>query len=504
MHVGIDLGTTSSLIARIDPQGRPVLVPDSLNRELFSTPSVVYVDGRAAFVGGIVDMLLEQDPGLPVVRYFKQHFGESTPVVFDARGTAWSAEAIAALVLKKLRYDAESFTALGVDGAVVTVPAHFNDRQRKAVQAAALLADVPLLGLVEEPVAAALHYGVVHAAHERVLLVFDWGGGTFDATVLSLDEQRVCVLAKTGLTDLGGRDIDHVVGARILESLETPPALAGRTLLELSRIAEQMKIDLCRPRQRAVKQMVLLGGAVAEVTIRFEDFAREIAPLVDRAEACALDCVQQAGLAPSDVHAVLLVGGSSMVPLVRERLTSRFGAPDQRIMFHEPMKAVALGAALRTAQLTGEAERSHVPPEFRGVTGHAVGVQTADVHTGRIVIDTLIKQNMPLPVKTTKTYYATRADQDRIALNFVQYRQGDEAQAVKIGQLIVGPLPAPRRNYPVEVTVESLEDGTVRVHAWDGETGVQLQQTFGSADAGEFGHLVADHALVRSMIINNP
>src|SRR5262245_35525519 len=186
MHVGIDLGTTYPLIARLDSDVRPALLPDCTDRELVHTPSVVYVNGRAAYVGHVAELLLEQEPGLPVVRFFKRQLGETAPIIFDGEGNGWTAEGISALILRKLRYDAESFTSLGVAGAVVTVPAHFNDAQRKAVQAAAMLADLPLLGLVEEPVAAALHYGVSRAAHDRILFVFDWGGGTFDATVLSL------------------------------------------------------------------------------------------------------------------------------------------------------------------------------------------------------------------------------------------------------------------------------------------------------------------------------
>ena len=212
--------------------------------------------------------------------------------------------------------------------------------------------------------------------------------------------------------------------------------------------------------------------------------------------------VQEAGLVPADVHAVLLVGGSSMVPSVEERLRRLFSAPHQQMLYHEPTKAVAYGAALRAAQLSGTADRFAVPPEFRGVTGYSVGVQAIDPQTGRVAIDTLIKQNMPLPVKVTKTYYSTRANQQRIVLDLVQFRTGDEA-IVSLGQLIVGPLPSPRQNYPIDVTVENLEDGTVKVHAWDAQTGVELHQSFGREGDEGFGHLTMQRALVRSTGINN-
>ncbi len=507
MNVGIDLGTTYSLVARLDADGRPTLLPDSADREVVHTPSVVYVNGRSAFVGSVVEMLLEQDPTLPVVRFFKRSLGDGTPVIFDGQGTGWLAEAIAALVVKKLRYDAESFTALGVDGAVITVPAHFNDLQRKAVQAAAMLADVPLLGLVEEPVAAALHYGITHAAHDRLLLVFDWGGGTFDATVLSLDARGVYVLAKTGLTDLGGKELDEAIGARLLDQIARVHGQDGvtsaRALLELRRVSEQLKIELCMPGCEQLRRLVLVGGRATEVTVRRDEFLCDIDSLVERAMSCALECVRQAGLAPGDIHAALLVGGSSMVPVVEERLRGVFSQADQRVLYHEPTKAVAFGAAVHSAQLSGDAQRFDVPPEFRGVTGYCIGVQTIDPSTGRPTIDPLIRQNMPLPVKAAKTYYSTRADQQRIVLELVQYREGEEADAVNVGQLVVGPLPAPRQNYPVDVTVECREDATIRVAAADAQTGVELQQTFGRDDATGFARLAAQRALVRSTIVNN-
>src|SRR5262245_40229357 len=125
MYVGVDLGTTYSLIARIDHEGRPALMPDSGDPDVVHTPSAVYVNGRAAFVGSVVEALLEQDPNIPVIRFFKRQFGETKPIVYDAAGTGWLPEAVGALVLKKLRYDAESFASLGVEGAAITVPAHF-------------------------------------------------------------------------------------------------------------------------------------------------------------------------------------------------------------------------------------------------------------------------------------------------------------------------------------------------------------------------------------------
>ncbi len=506
MKVGIDLGTTYSLIARMDAGGAPVLMPDHTEHDVFHTPSVVAVMSQSAVVGRMVEALMEQKPDLRAIRFFKRQFGETQPVYFDDQGAPWYAETVAALVLKKLRYDAESHSSTMVESAVITVPAHFNDPQRRAVLVAAALADIPVLGLVEEPVAAALHYGVMNRSHDQILLVYDFGGGTFDATTLSLDANGVYVLSKTGVTELGGKEFDEKIGERVLAQFEralgAPLAMNARTLLQLRRVSEELKIELGMPGRNRVRRAVLLGGDAVEVEISRADFDAGIKDLLDRAEAETLRCLQEAGLKVEDINALLLVGGTSMLPAIQERMKRIFNHPGQRVLFHEPSKAVAYGAAIHAAQLAGEAELYQLPPEFKGVTGYCVGVRTLNTETGRAQVDTLIKKNLPAPVKVRKTYYTTRAHQERMVLELAQYRDLSEPM-VSLGQLVVGPLPSPRQNYPIEVTVECREDGTVAVQAYDAQTGVELQQVFGQRDDGGLAHLATQRALVRSTFINN-
>lgn len=506
MKVGIDLGTTYSLIAKMEPDGRPVLMPDYSDADTVHTPSAVHIAGNSAFVGLMVETLLEQKPDLKVIRFFKRHFGEKTPIYFDPQGTPWYPEAIAGLVLKKLKFDAENFASSEVENAVVTVPAHFNDPQRKAVIASAMLADIPMLGLVEEPVAAALHYGITNTSYDQLLMVYDFGGGTFDATALSMDSKGIYVLAKGGRTELGGKEFDEAIAAMILAQFETalgaPLSLNARVLLQLRRISEDLKIDLCCPNKMRVRRTVLLGGEAVDIEISRSEFEASISNYLDQAESETLRCMQDAGLRAEDINALLLVGGTSMVPAIQERLKRIFSFPGQRVLYHEPSKAVAYGAALHASQLAGEAEQYGLPPEFRGVTGHCVGVRTINPDNGRVAVDTLIKKNLPLPVRVKKVYYTSRPGQERIVLDLVQYRDQSE-ELTSLGQLTVGPLPSPRINYPIEVTVESREDGTVAVQAYDANTGVELNQVFGSEDESGLGHLTAQRSLVRSTFINN-
>jgi len=445
---------------------------------------------------------VEDDAELPAIRFFKRHFGERQEIYFDEEGRGWHAEGLAALLLGKLRFDAEAEGSRRVEGAVIGVPAHFNDRQRRAVVAAAALADLPLLDLIDEPVAAALHYGVVAQAHREVILAYDFGGGTFDATTLSLDERGIYVLAKAGLTELGGKELDEKVGEMVLEqftrALGSRPELTSRSLLELRRASEALKIELCEPECRRVQRPVLLGSEAVEVTIDRAAFERAVEPYLEETVAVAQQCLKESGLAPSDVTTVLMVGGSSLMPRVASRLREIFAGTGVKILHHEPSKAVAFGAAMRAAQLSGDATGFKLPPELKGVTGYNVGVRTVDPATGGVVIDTLIKKNMPLPTRVAKTFYTARPDQRHMVLEFVQHRKGAD-DAVSLGRLEVGPLERPRLNYPVVVRVAYQEDGTVAVTASDAETGRELKQSFGGEGGDDIRYLAGQRKLLQSV-----
>ncbi len=504
MKVGIDLGTTYSLISRLGPDGSPVLIPDHSAKDIFATPSAAFISDGKAIVGSLVDALLEQDPDLQVLRFFKRQFGTKDPIFFDKNRMPWHAEALGALVLKKLQYDAESYTGSELESAVITVPAHFNDLQRRAVIQAAAMSDIPVLGLVEEPVAAALHYGVSTRSNDQVLLVYDLGGGTFDATVLSMDTKGVYVLAKDGLTDLGGKEFDEQVASFVLEQFEKTlgknPDLNAFTLLQLRRISEEIKIELSMPNVTFLRKTVLLGHQAIDITLNRKDFERAIHESIEKTIAITLRCLDAAGLKEKDIDALLLVGGSSMIPYVRERLRKLFPEQRQKIFFHEPMKAVAFGASIHASQLSGEAAEFNIPPEFKGITGYHLGIKTHNPRTGRTEIDTLIKKNMPLPATASRTYYTHSATQRKIALELVQYLE-DPNDYIDVGTVSIGPIPNPRINYAVEASLAYTEDGLIKIKAFDPNTGIELEQEFGSASVDD-SLLLQQRSLVRGVSLN--
>lgn len=503
MIIGIDLGTTFSLAATVGRNGEPILLPDNSNKNLFHTPSAIYIEGETAYIGNVIEARLEQNPGLPVLRFFKRNFGENKPLYIDSDQTPWYPESLAALILKKLMIDAETYTSQQVEGAVITVPAHFNDKQRKCVLNAASLINLPVLGLLEEPIAAAMHYGITNKKYDKTILVYDLGGGTFDVTILTMNQDGVYVMAKDGLTDLGGKEFDEKIGEIILnqfkEALGFELPMDARSLLHLRQISEEIKIELSIPGTTFVDKVCLLGKHSLEVHISRKQFEQAIQSLIGRTEEIIDRCIKSVGLDYSDIDTAILVGGSSMIPMIKKRLGSIYNLEHQEIHAHEPMKAVTFGAALHAVQLSGKKVEFDIPPELRGVTGYNLGVRAINPKTGRVIIDNLVKKNMPLPSVNEKTYYTTSSEQKKMRLEIVQYidKGTDEHD---LGNLLIGPLPSNQINYPVNVKIENRKDGTVWFRALDPKTGMEIEKVFGDGEDG-MSSLPRQKAVVNSTLI---
>ncbi|WP_209332375.1 Hsp70 family protein [Lunatimonas salinarum] len=504
MLVGIDLGTTYSLISRVGKNGIPVLIPDNHKNSVFTTPSIIHIDGDTAYLGEFLETKLERNPGLDLIKFFKRHFGDKKPLYIDKDDTPWYPESLAALLLKKLKIDAEAYTAEKIEGAVITVPAHFNDSQRKAVLNAAALIDLPVLNLLEEPIAAAIHYGLTNKKYNKTIMVYDLGGGTFDVTIMTMDEKGIYVIAKDGHTEIGGKEFDEKIGEIILQQFKEAygmePVLDARNSLHLRRFSEMLKVELCMPGTQFVDQVCVIGNQSLEVHVSRKEFEQGIEPYLLTCEEILSRCLKSASLDFEDVDTLLLVGGSSMVPYIKKRLQKIFTKESQEILTHEPMRAVAYGAALHAIQLSGQKMDFELPPELKGVTGYNLGVRAINPKTGRIVIDNLVKKNMPLPFNNSKTYYTSNPEQKKMKLEIIQYLDKGEKEA-SLGSLVIGPLPSFEANYPIEVKIESRTDGTVWFSAFDPKTGIEIEKLFGDEVEG-ISKLPRQKAIVQSTYIN--
>lgn len=505
MIAGIDLGTTFSLISYLQADGKPALAPDAHFKQVSNTASSVLLGNGTALVGYLAEASLEQQPNALIQRYFKRDMGSSRPFAFDLSGKSWFPESLSALIIRKLRNDVEAQAGRLLQNVVITIPAHFNDQQRKATRYAAAMADVPLLGLVEEPVAAALHYGIQpEAEREQVLFVYDFGGGTFDATVMTLTEQGIYVLSKEGHSELGGIDLDKAVMNRIAQEIEKIQGISFNwsplATLQLRREAEQIKIALSN--SAFFRKRITIGEFSEEMMFNRREFESAIEDNIQKTIVISRKCIIAAGLMPKDVHSFLLVGGSSMVSCIKQRLSDGLQIPIANIKQHDPMRAVAFGASLFAAQLSGNAEQYDLPPEFRGVSGYHLGIRTYDAQTKTPSVDTVIRKNSPLPSRAVRQYYTHSPTQTHIHLELIQFLDKPN-EAFSIGSVDIGPIEYPKTNYIVEVVMEYLADGTVAIRAFDPQTGFDIARTFTSRfDDEQTPFILQQQELVRQTIIN--
>lgn len=503
IHCGIDLGTTFSLISYVNAHGQPTLFPDLHDANAFRTPSVVHVGEHDCLVGATAEELLEEDPELAVSRFVKLRMGEDAVVFTDARGRSWSPQALSALILKKLRRDAAAFAPDDIGHSIVAVPAQFNDAQRRATKEAALLAGFGEVTLVEEPIAAATFYGLQEGPADRTLMVFDLGGGTFDVTLLQTSPDGLFALATDGAPDIGGKAFDDAIMAMVEDDFRRRH---GRSLLEdpasavrLRRLAEDAKIRLAKPGRSQVQQALLLGGKPYDFVLTRSQFEQLIAPALDAALAICERCLGAAALGWGQVDKILLAGGSSLLPLVDQRVRLASGKGAREIVSRQPHQAVSFGAALLANRLhQGGPEQNAL---LQPVASADLGIRIWDRVLGRPGMEVLVPRNTPLPATVTRSFYTTRPEQVRMVLEFLQ-RRGEESEPASLGHFAFGPIERPRKNFPVEIEVRLREDGTVAVTARDPDTGAAISQELDERQRERSARFVEERAQIEGIRLN--
>jgi molecular chaperone DnaK len=500
MHLGIDLGTTYTLTSHLNAQGVPALVPDPHFPSEFRTASVVQLDGSTALVGRAAEEALLEDATLPTARGFKAQMGALQAAWRDPSGRLWSAEALSALVLRKQLRDQDLHLGEAVESVVITVPANFNDQQRRATRLAARLAGLGNVHLVEEPIAAAMFYGYSERGAEQTLLVYDFGGGTFDATVLHIAAGRIYVLANQGHNQLGGRRIDQRIAELIAEEvrrvhrvdLGTDPATAE----PLRRAAEDAKLTLSGGQRSLFRRTLVVGGRTLEFMLGRDQLDRLVLPLVEESLVVAQRCLDDASLHWGLIDRVLLTGGSSLLPQVSRRLGEVSGKRGDALLCRHPHQAVAYGAALIADARAGG---SGAEPTIAVAPAH-LGLRVRDPATGRDRLEVLVKRNTPLPARQTATFYTVRPDQTRMILDVAQSR-GDGEPVESLGTIAFGPLRRPQQNYPVEITLGYDSEGIVRVTARDPLSGEALEREFAGGADPELQRLAQEKAQVMAIRI---
>ena len=449
MIVGIDLGTTNSLIGAMDA-GFPILFPDELGRRL--TPSVVYFpQGGDPVVG--YEALPYAEAIFSVKRLMGRKIGESESagsgvgasgesVRLLAGGRVVSPEEVSAAILRKLKSDAERSLGTSVDRAVITVPAYFNDAQRAATKRAGEAAGLLVERLLAEPTAAALAYGLDRLTEHAKIAVYDLGGGTFDVSVLELSGRVFEVLATNGDTHLGGDDIDAAIAERC----------------GVSRIAaEAIKREFSEPE----RQKFSIPPAL------FESISR---PIIERTRLHCLRSLQDAGLKPEDLHEVILAGGATRMPLLREIVEEIFGQPPNTSQ--HPDEAVAVGAAIQAGILEGAVRNV----TLLDVTPLSLGIETVGG-----LMNVLIPRNTTIPCKAGELFTNAAANQTSMRIAVLQGEREMARDNWKLGELEIPFSPAPRGQARVGVQFEIDANGLLSVLARDIATGRDSKVSLKSA-----------------------
>ena len=428
--IGIDLGTTNSLIAAfIDGESR--LIPNALGQ--FLTPSVVSIENRELLVGQAAhDRLLTHPKNTAAV--FKRKMGTNAGINLD--GDIYSPEDLSSMVLAKLRHDAEAYLGCEIRDVVVSVPAYFNQTQRLATKKACALAGLNLLRLVNEPTAAALAYGVHQRDAETQFLIVDLGGGTFDVTILEMFDGVMEVKASSGDAFLGGEDFTEVLAKLICDKLDMLWAKLGASLQsEIRARANTAKIRLSDQDKWTVSLKV--KNEIQEVVLTREAFEEAAKPILRRMLIPIERCMYDTGMDQQVLDRILLVGGATRMPMVRHMVTRCFSKfPEFEI---DPDHAVALGAAVQAALIAEDRALDDIV--VTDVSPFSVGIETArQLPNGKFasgLFTPIIERNTPLPASRCHGFSAMHEEQREVKICVYQGEGAYIADNVELGEYSV-------------------------------------------------------------------
>ena len=476
--VGIDLGTTNSLVAYVHPENRqPIPINDQGRGSI--VPSVVHfpADGAEPIIGHEAREFLLTDPQRTIYsvkrllgksyRDLGQHATQLGYKVIDDNSEGlvkirvddrfFSPIELSAEILKELRARAEHALKTPVNRAVITVPAYFNDSQRQATRDAGRLAGLEVLRIVNEPTAAALAYGIgLDPDEEKTVAVYDLGGGTFDVSILRIQQGIFEVLSTNGDTYLGGDDLDRAVTEHWTSTFQLPTTFQTDPHLQQQlRLAAELAKKYLSQHDHFTTHLTDDAGRNITVTLTLTQFNELIRPLVDRTIAACRQALQDSGLAATDLNAVLLVGGSTRVPLVYEAVSEFFGQPANNSL--NPDEVVALGAAILADILAGN--RRDVL--LLDVTPLTLGIETLGG-----LLDPIIPRNSKIPTKAGRQYTTSVDGQVNLKIAVYQGERDLVSQNRKLGEFVLQGIPAMPAGLPkVDVNFLLNADGILQVEA---------------------------------------
>ncbi|MDI9259340.1 molecular chaperone DnaK [Alicyclobacillus sendaiensis] len=461
--IGIDLGTTNSCVAVLEG-GEPVVIPNAEGNR--TTPSVVaFTKDGERLVGDVAKRQAITNPDRTIIS-IKRHMGTDYKVTID--GKSYTPPEISAMILQKLKADAEAFLGEPVTQAVITVPAYFSDSQRQATRDAGRIAGLEVLRIINEPTAAALAYGL-DKEEDQTILVFDLGGGTFDVSILELGDGVFEVKATSGNNHLGGDDFDNRIIQYLIDLFKKDTGIDlshdRMAMQRLKDAAEKAKKELSSTLTTTISLPFISADATGpkhlEVNLTRAKFEELTADLVEATMGPTRQALQDAGLTPADIDKVILVGGSTRIPAVQEAVKRLIGKEPSKGV--NPDEVVAIGAAIQAGVLTGEVKDI----VLLDVTPLSLGIETMGG-----VFTRIIPRNTTIPTSKSQIFTTAADNQTSVEIHVLQGEREMAADNKTLGRFTLNDIPPAPRGVPqIEVTFDIDANGIVHVSAKDLATG---------------------------------
>jgi molecular chaperone DnaK (HSP70) len=463
--VGIDLGTTNSEVAVV--QDGKVIVIEEAGSQI--VPSFVGMgENNEILVGTPAKNQYALYPER-TIKSVKRHMGEETKL--ELAEQSYTPQEISAMILKRLKAIAESYLNEPVNKAVITVPAYFSDAQRQATREAGEIAGLEVVRMINEPTAAALSYEANHKSHKKIL-VYDLGGGTFDVSVVSLEEDVVEVLASHGNNKLGGDDFDQKITEYIIDHIKPQ---SSKAMARINRAAEAAKRALSNQPFVTIEEEYLeqQNGTPIHLSLELsrDDYEEMIAEYIDETLEAVHIALNGANLVASDIDEILLVGGSTRTPLVSQRLEAEF--KQQPRLEVDPDLCVATGAAIQAAIIAGDkvatsAVLVDITPYTYGTS--AIGELNGDLYPYMYI--PIIQKNSSLPIMKTDVFYTMRDNQEAVEIRIYQGEDTDALNNIQIGEFMVEGLSQVPQGNPILLKLELDLNGILDVSAVEKNTGL--------------------------------